>query len=382
MCNNISMKRIGVLGGTFNPVHSEHVALAKSAVKELELDKLLVMPTYISPHKNTTPASSQDRLNMLKLAFLGQDKIEVSDYEIKRQGKSYTYLTVEYLKEQEDCELFFIVGGDMLTDFKSWKYPERILNACTLAVFGRDDFFTDYEEEKKYFENTFRKTFKRLSYQGESVSSTKIRVYSAFGLPLDGLVSDKVEDYIKKNKLYSGGEYVEYVKKTLPFKRLKHTANVVCSALSKVKALGLDYQKVFDACTLHDCAKYIDGAMVEGFKVDEDLPSPVVHAFLGAFIAENKLGIKDSELIDAIRYHTSGKPEMSTLSKLVFVADMVEEDRNYEGVEYLRGLFEKDDFEKCFIECLKEEVLHLLNKKQYIYKATLDAYDYYVKERK
>jgi nicotinate-nucleotide adenylyltransferase len=131
MCNNISMKRIGVLGGTFNPVHSEHVALAKSAVKELELDKLLVMPTYISPHKNTTPASSQDRLNMLKLAFLGQDKIEVSDYEIKRQGKSYTYLTVEYLKEQEDCELFFIVGGDMLTDFKTWKYPERILNACT-----------------------------------------------------------------------------------------------------------------------------------------------------------------------------------------------------------------------------------------------------------
>jgi predicted HD superfamily hydrolase involved in NAD metabolism len=123
-------------------------------------------------------------------------------------------------------------------------------------------------------------------------------------------------------------------------------------------------------------------AELAGFKVDEDLPSPVVHAFLGAFIAENELGIKDSELIDAIRYHTSGKPEMSTLAKLVFVADMVEEDRNYEGVEYLRELFEKDDFEKCFIECLKEEVLHLLNKKQYIYKATLDAYDYYVKERK
>jgi predicted HD superfamily hydrolase involved in NAD metabolism len=192
----------------------------------------------------------------------------------------------------------------------------------------------------------------------------------------------RIYRYIKENKLYSGGENVEFVKKTLPCKRLKHTANVVCSALSKVKALGLDYQKVFDACTLHDCAKYIDVAMVEGFKVDEDLPSPVVHAFLGAFIAENELGIKDSELIDAIRYHTSGKPEMSTLAKLVFVADMVEEDRNYEGVEYLRELFEKDDFEKCFIECLKEEVLHLLNKKQYIYKATLDAYDYYVKERK
>ncbi len=382
MCNNINMKRIGVLGGTFNPVHIEHVALAKSAVKELKLDKLLVMPTFISPHKNTIPASSEDRLNMLRLAFLGQEKIEVSDYEIKKQGKSFTYLTVEHLKEQEDCELFFIVGGDMLTDFKTWRYPERILSACTLAVFGREDFFTDYEKEKKYFENTFNKTFKRLSYQGENVSSTKIRVYSAFGLSLDGLTSEKVEEYINKNKLYSGGKYVDYVKKVLPYKRLKHTADVVCSALSKAKALGLDYQKVFDACTLHDCAKYVDATTVKGFSIQEDVPFPVVHAFLGAFIAEKELGITDSELIDAIRYHTSGKPKMSTLAKLVFVADMVEEGRDYQGVEYLRDLFEKDDFEKCFIECLKEEVLHLLNKKQYIYKATLDAYDYYVKERK
>jgi hypothetical protein len=101
------------------------------------------------------------------------------------------------------------------------------------------------------------------------------------------------------------------------------------------------------------------------------------------FVDENVApALTDQEILDAIRFHTSGKANMSLLGKLIFVADMVEEDRNYEGVEYLRELFEKDDFEKCFIECLKEEVLHLLNKKQYIYKATLDAYDYYVKERK
>lgn len=374
------MERIGILGGTFNPVHSQHIALAESAVKELALDRLIVMPTYLSPHKKSQPASGEDRLNMLRLAFKDKENIEVSDYEVEKQGKSYTYQTVEYFKQNFDAEIYFIVGGDMLTDFKTWRYPERILAAANLAVFGRDDFFTDYEKEEKYFKNTFNKGFKRLSYQGESASSTKIRIYSAFGLSLDGLTDPKVAEYIKEKNLYKDVPYVDFIKKTLTEKRLKHTANVVIAALSKAKALGLDEQKVLIACTLHDCAKYIDKDKVEGFLVEDDLPSPVVHAFLGAYVAQKVLKIEDQEILDAIRYHTSGKPNMSTLAKLVFVADMVEEDRTYEGVEALRAAFRREDFDACFKECLKEEVQHLLNKKQYIYKATLDAYEYYLKE--
>ena len=374
------MKRIGILGGTFNPVHSEHIRLAFSALDELNLDKLLVMPTYISPHKTSTPAPSQDRLNMLRLAFLGQDKIEVSDYEINKQGKSYTYQTVEYFKEKEDCELFFICGGDMLTDFRSWRYPERILSACTLAVFGREDFFTDYQKEEEYFENTFGKTFVRLSYVGKAISSTKIRTYSAFSLPLDGLTDSRVEQYIIENKLYSGGKYIEFVKNSLPQKRIKHTADVIICALKKARELNLDSEKVITACALHDLAKYIDYKTVEGFTLPNGVPAPVVHAFLGAYIAENKLGVKDQEIIDAIRYHTSGKADMSTLAKLVFVADMIEDGRDYDGVDKLREVYEKGDLDTCFKECLKEEVIHLLNKKQYIYEETLNAYDYYIKK--
>ena len=109
------------------------------------------------------------------------------------------------------------------------------------------------------------------------------------------------------------------------------------------------------------------------------MPKPVVHAFLGAFVAEKYLGITDAEIIDAIRYHTSGKADMSLLSKLIFVADMVEEGRTYEGVEKLRELYENADFEKCFIECLKEEFVHLINKKASIYYETINAINYYVK---
>ena len=376
------MMRIGIFGGTFNPVHSEHILVARAAVKELNLDKLFIMPTFISPHKNSMPAPAEDRLNMLKLVFSEDEKIEVSDYEIEKQGKSYTYLTVEYFKEKYDAELFFICGGDMLTNFKTWRYPERILVACTLAVFDRENSFTDFDAEREYFKRTFSKDYIKLSHVGKNISSTKIRVYAAFSLSLAMLVEKEVEEYIKNKKLYQGNEYIEFVKCTLTDKRLVHTANVVVTALSKVKELKLDEEKVITACILHDCAKYIDASTVTGFSIPDGMPHPVVHAFLGAHIAKNRLGINEEEIIDAIKYHTSGKANMTTLGKLVFVADMLEEGRNYEGVDYLRKLYNGSDFEACFKECLREEYIHLQNKKSEIFVETINAYDYYIKDKK
>ena len=382
MCNNKRMEKIGILGGTFNPVHVEHVRIAKCAVEELGLDKLLIMPTFMPPHKSTAPAPAKDRIKMLELAFSNQDKIEISDYEIEKQGKSYTYLTVEHFKKLTGAHLYFIVGGDMLVDFKNWRYPERVLACADLAVFGRDEFFADFEKEREYFKTRFNKDYVRLNYTGKNFSSTKIRIYSVFSLPLDGLVPKAVENYIKENGLYGGNLYIDFVKDRLPQKRVKHTADVVITALKKAKFLGLDEQKVITAAALHDCAKYIDASKVNGFSVDKDVPRQVVHQFLGAFIAQNYLGVDDVEILDAIRYHTSGKPQMSTLGKLIFVADMVEEGRNYEGVEYLRQLYEKDDFDFCFKECLKEELLHLENKGETIYEKTRLAYEYYDKQER
>ena len=376
------MTKIGILGGTFNPVHTEHIEMARRALLEMQLDKLLVMPTYLPPHKEVIPAPSEDRLNMLRLAFENDEKIEVSDYEIAKQGKSYTYLTVEHFKQEQDCQLYFFVGGDMLTDFKTWRYPERILAACNLCVFDRDDFYADYKAEQEYFIKNFGKDFIRLKYRGKNFSSTKIRIYTSLGLSIQGMTADSVAQYIKQTGLYSGDELFEFVRNVLPEKRRIHTASVIEAALRKAKQLKLETKKVLTAALLHDVAKYIDPTSVKGFTCPKDVPKPVVHAFLGAYVAEHILGIKDAEIIDAIRYHTSGKADMSVLGKLIFVADMVEENRNYEGVEILRELYEKADFEHCFIECLKEEFLHLQNKKQKIYIETVNAYNYYVKDQK
>ncbi|MBR5900176.1 MAG: nicotinate (nicotinamide) nucleotide adenylyltransferase [Clostridia bacterium] len=375
------MERTAIFGGSFNPVHNEHIAIAKMAIEQLKLDRLIVMPTYIAPHKDASSTSAEHRFNMLKLAFEKVEKVEVSDYEIKKGGTSYTYLTVEHFKNTLNGELFFLVGADMLKDFKTWRYPERILSACTLCAFDRGGETTDYQLERQNFINNYGKDFILLKGGGQKQSSTKIRVYNELGLDITLQTPKKVCDYIKENGLYLGDKYSEFIKKSLPQKRLVHTANVVISALAKYKELGLDKRKVRISAMLHDCAKYIDPKTVEGFSVPSDMPAPVVHAFLGAFIAKNYLGITDEDIINAIRYHTSGRAKMSALEKLIFTADMIEDGRVYEGVEQLRKLFYLTDFDECFTTCLKEEMQHLLNKKQPIYFETLNAYEYFVKRK-
>ena len=118
------MERIAFFGGTFNPVHNEHVLTVAAAVKELKLDKIFIVPTFLPPHKNVSPAKSADRINMLKIAFKGNanlsEKTEISDYEIENGGKSYSFITAEHFrKEYPNARLFMLVGGDMLKDFKT-----------------------------------------------------------------------------------------------------------------------------------------------------------------------------------------------------------------------------------------------------------------------
>lgn len=379
MCNNKNMKKIAIFGGSFNPVHKEHIAVALSSIKELNLDKLFVVPTYVSPHKSKASISPEHRFNMLKQTFCDNDKIEVSDFEIKNGGKSYSYITAEYFKKNYDAEVYMIVGGDMLVSFKSWKYPQRILDSVTLCVFSREQFDFSLEKEQEYFRKNFKKEFIKLQYNGKEQSSTKIRVYSALGLAINEFTSEKVEKYIKEHNLYQGGRLEQFVRANLKEKRLIHTANVIVCALKKAKELNLDEEKVYTACLLHDVAKYMDYKSVKGFSLPyPDMPEAVIHSYLGAYVAQNVLKIEDMDIIGGIKHHTAGKEDMSLLEKLVFVADMIEEGRDYLGVEKLRKLYE-EDFEKCFYECVKEEMLHLKNKGTKIFFQTEKCYEYYKK---
>lgn len=197
-------QKIGIFGGSFNPVHNGHVNLAKNYLKTLSLDLLLIIPTNIPPHKeNKNMAPAQDRLNMLSLAFDGIDSVVVSDIELKSEGKNYTILTLEKLtKIYPDAEFYLIVGGDMFLSFETWRDYKKILSICTVCAAPRkvDEVarLTAYVQKiDPKNENTII-----LDLPVVDVSSTQVRECILNNGDFKNLVSEKVFDYIIQKELY------------------------------------------------------------------------------------------------------------------------------------------------------------------------------------
>jgi nicotinate-nucleotide adenylyltransferase len=380
--------RIAVFGGSFDPVHTEHIRLAQAAIEELGLDKLFVMPAHAPPHKPGKVLSpDNDRLEMCRLAFADNPKVTVSDYEIAKGGTSYTYLTCRHFKEvYQGAEIFWIVGTDMLRDFPTWRYPEDILKSVTLAVCGRAEEDGWWQEEQRAFVKKFGVEFTRFSYNGAAVSSTKIRVLAGAGMRLTPLVPECVEKYIQDKGLY----YIPNAKEGLALEtpqRQAHSLRVAELAASRAVALKLFENKAIAAALFHDCAKSLDknSPYLNDFTPPTawgDIPREVYHQFAGAFVAEKYFGVTDSEVLDAVRYHTSARPNMSELEKLIFLADMLEEGRSYEGVGELRALFFKGkDLDECLTEALKQTLLFLQKKGGEIYPLTREAYLFYAEKQ-
>lgn len=377
------MERIGIFGGSFNPVHSEHIKVALEAVKELQLNKLFIIPTYVAPHKQGVEVlSASDRLNMLNLAFLGNDKIVISDYEIKAQGVSYSYLTIRHFKElYSDSELFFLMGSDMLENFPTWKNPDDIVKNCNLVLINRQGNGVNDDILIENIKTLFNHSVIKLNVSGKDLSSTEIRARKMLGLPLDGLVTKEVEEYIDANNLFKPNKYYEYIKNNIPEKRKTHILGVVLTALKIAKNFDIDKTKVELSALLHDSAKYIQIAKADYIKygVPNDCPSQVVHQYMGAYIAEKELGITDLDILNAIRYHTSGRKNMSLLEKIIYTADIIEPSRKFNGVEELRIAVE-NNFESGFITCVKEILEFLQKSGEEIYPLSVEACEFYQKE--
>ena len=366
--------KIAIFGGSFNPVHNEHIKVAKGAIKELNLDKLIVMPTFISPHKKSAEfISAEHRLNMLKLAFSSEKAVEVSSYEIDKGGISYTYETITHFKNlYPTAKIYFMLGSDMLENFPTWKNPDIILNNCTLLLTERrtGEFNDDALIDKIY--SLYKSKVERLKVYGETISSTKIRANYKLGLSLDGLVPKSVEDYIINNSVYESDLYYEYIKKVLPIKRRIHTVGVITTAIDLAKRLNVDVKKAELSALLHDVAKYEDINNYSGVGIPSDLPSDIVHQYLGEYIARTRLNVKDGDVLLAIKYHTTGRAHMTMLEKVIYIADLIEPSRKFQGVEKLREEINKDFF-KGFKICLEEIVEFLKLSGKEVYSLTLEA---------
>ena len=196
MANN----KIGILGGTFNPIHNGHLMLAKEAYEQHNLDKVWIMVSSNPPHKaGTTIVDVTDRNNMVKAAIEPYDFMEFSDYEQRREGFIYTAETLTLLKKDyPENEYYFIIGGDSLENIEKWYHPEIVLANCVLLAAGRDDLFNEAlitrinELNAKY-----NADIRLIKMQPMDVSSTEIRAGDFDDIP------DSVRSYIYDNKLYN-----------------------------------------------------------------------------------------------------------------------------------------------------------------------------------
>jgi len=188
-------ERIGILGGTFDPVHIGHMAIAQKALEKCRLDKVIFVPSALPPHKKMPRlASAWDRYRMVALAAQGNPRFEVSDYEVQKGGKSYSIDTVCHFRAQYPAEtkLFFIIGEDNVDTLETWKEIDRIIEIVTFIVVNRPGFRNHQKKIK----------FQSVMLPGMDISSSYLRRAIAQGKTIKYLVPDKVLEYIEHNQLY------------------------------------------------------------------------------------------------------------------------------------------------------------------------------------
>ena len=397
------MKRVGILGGTFDPIHLGHLLLARAAYNELSLDKVLIMPSNNPPHKrNNSISSNEDRLNMVKAAIRDIPYFEASDFEMQRDGITYTSDTLKLLNETyPDTRFFFIVGGDSIIHFESWHEPCTILKECALIAAGRDGY--SKEEIQKQIE------FLRDKYSGEgftpeiyyletpsfNISSHEIRNYVSFGMSVDGFMPEEVTEYIKDKGLYLNPFYEKVkmeLKGLLKPARYAHVLSVAQTAVYMATAHLEDPVRAYTAGLLHDCAKFMNdedmlkAAKDHNIELDdiEKRAVQLVHSKVGSVLAKEKYGIEDEEILSAIWYHTTGHPNMTRLEKIIYIADTVEPLRVWgednSELDIIRSVA-LSDLDKCLFLVLKHTNDYLnRTHKDNISDLTLKTYNYYKDE--
>ena len=196
-------KKVGIMGGSFDPVHNAHIKLALHAYKELQLDKVIFIPAYIQPFKKDKKVTDEaHRMSMLKLGLMEYPYFEVSDIEIQMQGNSYTARTLTELSK-EYSDMVFIMGADSYMSLERWYHPEIIFEKAEIACAVRDDQDLELLKAKSQeYEAKFNGVTHFLNMPRTDISSTEIREKVANDEDMGDLLPSKVLDYIKEHNLY------------------------------------------------------------------------------------------------------------------------------------------------------------------------------------
>ncbi len=344
--------RLGIYGGTFNPPHIGHIRAAEAAVKQLELDKLLVIPTGIPPHKTLEPGSpsNTERMEMAQLSFSDIPCAAVTDMELLKNSVSYTAETVDVLKDSyPDAELFLILGSDMYLTLDQWRDAGHLLRCVTPAVFSRK---TGEDKELRVYARDLGERFGAqtivVAHDAVDISSSRLRGMLKHRAGT-GFIAEPAYEYIIKNRLYGAKpdfDWLRYQAYTLlKMRRILHVAGCEAEAVKLAKRWDADENEAREAAILHDITKQLEPddqlQLCEKYDIMTDAveasEAKLLHAKTGAALARKFYGASDA-VHDAILWHTTGRSNMDLLEKIIYIADYIEPTRVFENVKELRSL--------------------------------------------
>lgn len=351
------MKKMGLFGGSFDPIHKGHVSMALRLAQALDLDGVVLMPTFVPPHKiRENMASAEHRLAMCRLVAEEHPLLSVSDLELCRGGASFTVDTLTALCEQYPDTLWhLLVGADMFTTLRTWHRFADIAEMAVLCTIAREG--TDTAKLQEYAAGLTMDGIRCYVDEApvEPYSSTEVRERIAAGESVAHLVGDTVERYILDHGLYcqqsgmqqqtADEQYIEIIRQRLSDYRFRHSLCVAEEAKRLAEKYGADSHKAYTAGVLHDIMKdTAKDAQLQiladyGVTLDEvEQGAPMLwHARSGEVFLRHILGVNDEEILSAVRYHTTGRAGMSLLEQVVFTADFTSADRSYPDVDVMRA---------------------------------------------
>ncbi len=342
------------------------MAAARQAAEALKLDKLLLIPTRVPPHKALTEdvAGPEHRLEMTRFAVqaLNLDGVaEASDLELRREGKSYTLDTLREIRAlYPKGELFLLLGTDMFLTFHQWRHPEEIAKLCTLCAFHRSalDSAGDFASQKRRLERKFGAHVKFVDLQEVvDISSTRLRQMLPAGQGREFL-APAVYGCILREGLYGTNADLRRLSledlrcvalSMLDPRRIPHVLGTEETAAALALRWGADEESARRAALLHDCTKKFEKelqlALCRQYGIEPDAAErregKLLHAITGAAVAYADFGVS-GEVRDAIRWHTTGKADMTLLEKIIYLADYIEPTRDFCDLTELRRLAFED----------------------------------------
>ena len=333
-----------VLGGTFDPIHIGHLAIAEAVNHKFKPQRILFMPCGQPPHKlgrHITPG--EHRYHMTALAIAEHPYFDISRMEIDRPGQSFTITTAKALMAvcPPGAEISFIIGADALNDILLWRDVEELLQICKFIVVPRPGYdIADGHARIDFLTSGYNGRFEWLDAPMLNISSTDIRERLANSQPVQGLIPKPVADYARRHALYNTAQgsvpcfnqAIVKLKQRLSPKRFVHTMGVVEEAERLAAHYARDISKARWAALLHDCTKEYSAdkkrmlCHIWDIPLDETLIAQIdiTHSLLSAESARRNFYVDDAEILQAIRYHTTGYKGMTMLDKIIMLADYTE----------------------------------------------------------